>query len=115
MKTEDNMAQKSATDGFAPAVQPTAASTIITASEAIHAGETSVPSQGENLPAYYARPQQFNGTLPVVLVVQEIFGVHEHIRDLCRRLALEVLSRRGAGALFPRRRSQRLQRHPHPV
>ncbi len=89
MKTEDNMAQKSATDGFAPAVQPTAASTIITASDAIHAGETSVPSQGENLPAYYARPQQFSGPLPIVLVVQEIFGVHEHIRDLCRRLALE--------------------------
>ena len=89
MKTEDYLAQKSATGGFAPAVQPTASSTIITHSEAIHAGETSVPSQGENLPAYYARPKVYQGTLPVVLVVQEIFGVHEHIRDICRRLALE--------------------------
>lgn len=89
MKTEDNMAQKSATGGFAAAVQPTASSTILTHSEAIHAGETSVPSQGENLPAFYARPKEYQGTLPVVLVVQEIFGVHEHIRDICRRLALE--------------------------
>lgn len=47
MKTEDNMAQKSATGGFAPAVQPTASTTILTHSEAIHSGETSVPSQGK--------------------------------------------------------------------
>ena len=89
MKTEDNMAQKSSTGGFAPAVQPTASTTIHTDSPDIQAGETSVPSQGENMPAYYARPKEANGPLPVVLVVQEIFGVHEHIRDICRRLALE--------------------------
>jgi len=89
MKTEDNMAQKSSTGGFAPAVQPTASTTIHTDSQDIQAGETSVPSQGENMPAYYARPKEANGPLPVVLVVQEIFGVHEHIRDICRRLALE--------------------------
>ncbi|MDT0176340.1 dienelactone hydrolase family protein [Enterobacter sp. BRE11] len=89
MKTEDNMAQKSSTGGFAPAVQPTASTTIHTDSPDIQAGETSVPSQGENMPAYYARPKETNGPLPVVLVVQEIFGVHEHIRDICRRLALE--------------------------
>lgn len=89
MKTEENMAQKSSTGGFAPAVQPTASTTIHTDSPDIQAGETSVPSQGENMPAYYARPKEANGPLPVVLVVQEIFGVHEHIRDICRRLALE--------------------------
>ncbi|MDU6078215.1 MAG: dienelactone hydrolase family protein [Pantoea sp.] len=89
MKTEDNMAQKSSTGGFSPAVQPTASTTIHTDSQDIQAGETSVPSQGENMPAYYARPKEANGPLPVVLVVQEIFGVHEHIRDICRRLALE--------------------------
>ena len=89
MKTEDNMTQKSAAGAFAPAVQPTAATTIITDSANIHAGETSIPSQGENLPAFYAKPQSAEGPLPVVLVVQEIFGVHEHIRDICRRLALE--------------------------
>ena len=59
MKTEDNMAQKSAAGGFAPAVQPIASSTITTVSDAIHTGETSVPSQGENLPAYYGqKPMQ---------------------------------------------------------
>lgn len=41
------------------------------------------------MPAYYARPKASDGALPVVIVVQEIFGVHEHIRDICRRLALE--------------------------
>ncbi|RPE01105.1 dienelactone hydrolase family protein [Candidatus Pantoea deserta] len=89
MKTEDNMAQKSSTGGFAPAVQPTASTTIHTDSASLQAGETSVPSQGENMPAYYAKPKESSGPLPVVLVVQEIFGVHEHIRDICRRLALE--------------------------
>ena len=44
---------------------------------------------GENMPAYHARPASADGPLPIVIVVQEIFGVHEHIRDLCRRLALE--------------------------
>lgn len=89
MKTTENMAQESTPSGFASAAQPAASSTIITQSDAIQCGETSIPSQGENLPAWYARPKSFSGTLPVVLVVQEIFGVHEHIRDLCRRLALE--------------------------
>ena len=89
MKTEDNMAQKSAGGGFAPAVQPTASTIIFTESPDIQFGETSVPSQGENMPAFFAKPKGAEGPLPVVLVVQEIFGVHEHIRDICRRLALE--------------------------
>ncbi|MDI5349434.1 4Fe-4S cluster-binding domain-containing protein, partial [Salmonella enterica subsp. enterica serovar Kentucky] len=42
---------------------------------------TSIPSQGDDMPAYYARPKASDGALPVVIVVQEIFGVHEHIRD----------------------------------
>ncbi len=41
------------------------------------------------MPAYHARPKSADGPLPIVIVVQEIFGVHEHIRDLCRRLAQE--------------------------
>ncbi|WP_312240890.1 dienelactone hydrolase family protein [Pantoea sp.] len=89
MKTEENMAQKSTPGGFSQAVLPTASTTIVTESPAIQTGETSVPSQGENMPAYFAKPKESDGALPVVLVVQEIFGVHEHIRDLCRRLALE--------------------------
>lgn len=75
--------------GFAPAAAPHASTIVSTPEEAITAGETSIPSQGENMPAYHARPKSADGPLPIVIVVQEIFGVHEHIRDLCRRLALE--------------------------
>lgn len=89
MKTEDNTTQKLSTHRFAPAVQPVAATTIITDGDDILSGETSIPTQGENMPAFHARPRSATGPLPVVLVVQEIFGVHEHIRDICRRLARE--------------------------
>ncbi|STD23950.1 carboxymethylenebutenolidase [Enterobacter asburiae] len=41
------------------------------------------------MPAWHARPKSADGPLPIVIVIQEIFGVHEYIRDLCRRLALE--------------------------
>jgi carboxymethylenebutenolidase len=75
--------------GFAPAAAPHASTIVHTPEEAISAGETSIPSQGENMPAYHARPKDALGPLPVVIVVQEIFGVHEHIRDICRRLAKE--------------------------
>lgn len=89
MKTEDNMAQKPGNSGFAPAVSPTASTTIITDSTDILSGETSIPTQGENMPAFHARPKNATAALPVIMVVQEIFGVHEHIRDVCRRLAAE--------------------------
>lgn len=74
--------------GFAPAASPLASTIVQTPDDAIVAGFTSIPSQGDNMPAYHARPKQSDGPLPVVIVVQEIFGVHEHIRDICRRLAL---------------------------
>jgi carboxymethylenebutenolidase len=61
------------------------AQTIHTDTEGLDAGETKVPSGGVELPAYYARPQG-NGPFPVIIVNEEIFGVHEHIADLCRRL-----------------------------
>lgn len=73
--------------GFALAVQPVHASTVIaTDSAGLRAGEATVAVEGGALPVYYARPAS-GSRLPVVLVVQEIFGVHEHIRDVCRRLA----------------------------
>ncbi|MFS2223231.1 dienelactone hydrolase family protein [Pantoea sp. B65] len=89
MTTEDNMAKKPGSSGFAPAVLPTASTTIFTGSADIQCSETSIPTQGDNMPAFHARPKQASGALPVVMVVQEIFGVHEHIRDICRRLAAE--------------------------
>ncbi len=73
--------------GFALAVQPVMAQSVITTpAEGLDQGNAGVPSGGDTLPVYYARPAGKSG-LPVVLVVQEIFGVHEHIRDVCRRLA----------------------------
>jgi len=89
MKTEDNIAQKPGNIGFTAAVSPTASTTIITDSADILSGETSIPTQGENMPAFHARPKNATTALPVIMVVQEIFGVHEHLRDVCRRLATE--------------------------
>jgi len=73
--------------GFAAAVRPAAAQTVIhTDSRGLTAGEVKIPAKDGEIPAYRAMPEKGKGH-PVVLVVQEIFGVHEHIRDICRRLA----------------------------
>lgn len=73
--------------GFALAVQPVHASTVIsTPATGLATGEAGIAVEGGSLPVYFARPAS-GEKLPVVLVVQEIFGVHEHIRDVCRRLA----------------------------
>ncbi|HWA98468.1 MAG TPA: dienelactone hydrolase family protein [Pirellulales bacterium] len=72
--------------GFALAVQPVTAQTITTDTAGLEAGEVKIPVADGEIPGYRAMPA--GGTrLPTVLVVQEIFGVHEHIKDLCRRLA----------------------------
>ena len=73
--------------GFALAVQPVIAQTAITTdSNGLIAGEIKVPAEGGEMPAYRAQ-QAVGSNFPVILVVQEIFGVHEHIKDICRRLA----------------------------
>jgi len=72
--------------GFAMAVQPIRADTITTDSKGLEAGEVKIPAEGGDMPAYRAMPDK-GGPFPVVLVVQEIFGVHEHIKDVCRRFA----------------------------
>jgi len=72
--------------GFALAVQPVSAERIVTDDQGLTAGEVKVPTPDGQMPAYRALPES-GGPFPVVLVVQEIFGVHEHIKDLCRRLA----------------------------
>ncbi|MCP9841424.1 dienelactone hydrolase family protein [Synechococcus sp. J7-Johnson] len=72
--------------GFAVAVRPISAATITTDAGGLTEGFVSIPVEACTIPAYRARPA--TGTnLPVVLVVQEIFGVHAHIQDVCRRLA----------------------------
>jgi carboxymethylenebutenolidase len=73
--------------GFALAVSPVTAATITTDANGLDAGEVQIPTtDGGTIPGYRAVPKT-GVKHPVVLVVQEIFGVHEHIKDLCRRLA----------------------------
>jgi carboxymethylenebutenolidase len=73
--------------GFAAAVRPVSAQTVVTTdSDGLVAGEVKIPAGGGEIPGYRAMPAS-GKSFPVVLVVQEIFGVHEHIRDVCRRFA----------------------------
>lgn len=72
--------------GFALAVRPISAATIATDEAELTAGEIRISTGDGPMPAYRAKPQSGAG-FPVVLVVQEIFGVHEHIKDVCRRFA----------------------------
>ena len=72
--------------GFALSVRPVLAEAIHTDTTGLEAGEVKVPVADGSIPAYRAMPDK-GGPFPTVLVVQEIFGVHEHIKDLCRRLA----------------------------
>ncbi|UXH79666.1 dienelactone hydrolase family protein [Roseateles amylovorans] len=72
--------------GFAAAVLPVSAQTITTDTQGLDAGPVSVPVGNFNMPAYAARPAGVKHP-PVVLVISEIFGVHEHIADVARRFA----------------------------
>ena len=73
--------------GFALAVQPIAAqSTITTDTNGLVAGEVKIKAKDVEFPAYRAMPAK-GRNFPCVLVVEEIFGVHEHIKDICRRFA----------------------------
>lgn len=73
--------------GYAAAAAPAMAQTAIaTPADGLTAGEVSFMVNGFNVPAYRAAPASKTG-LPVVLVIQEIFGVHEYIADVCRRFA----------------------------
>jgi carboxymethylenebutenolidase len=73
--------------GFALAVQPISAATITTSADGLDVADIRIPAAGRDIPAYMARPAKRKGKPPIVMVVHEIFGVHEHIRDVCRRLA----------------------------
>lgn len=72
--------------GLTLATERVEAQALHTDAAGLDAGETKIPVPGGSLPAYYARPAK--GTkFPIVLVNEEIFGVHEYIKDVCRRLA----------------------------
>lgn len=73
--------------GYAAATVPVMAQTAIkTPSEGLKTGETTYEVNGFKVPAFYAAPAG-KKNLPVILVVQEIFGVHEYIADIVRRFA----------------------------
>ena len=73
---------------YAAAVSPIAAQTrIVTDSEGLVAGEVKIKVSDGEIPAYRAMPDKKGKKFPVVLVVHEIFGVHEWIQDICRRFA----------------------------
>ncbi len=95
--------------GFAAAVLPVSAQTMIkTDSQGLDAGETKIATADGAMPGYYAKPAGKSG-LATVLVVQEVFGVHEHIKDVCRRFAKEgflavapeLYARQGDPAQYP--------------
>jgi len=73
--------------GYAATAMPIMAQTAIkTSSEGLKTGEVSFEVNGFKVPAFYAAPAG-KKNLPVILVMQEIFGVHEYIADTTRRLA----------------------------
>src|SRR5690625_3831235 len=84
------VASAGAAVGFAAAAGPLAAETVIeTDREGLAEGMVSVTAEdGEEMPSYFARPEEEEGA-PLILVIQEIFGLHAYIQDVCRRLAKE--------------------------
>ncbi len=72
--------------GFAMAASPIVAQVITTPTDGLVAGEVKVPTPTGDIPAYRAMPDGA-GPFPTLIVIEEIFGVHEHSRDVCRRFA----------------------------
>jgi carboxymethylenebutenolidase len=74
--------------GFAIAATPVAGKVITTATEGLSAADGTVSSGGFAVPIYAVRPAA-PGKYPAVLVIPEVFGMHEHIKDVTRRFARE--------------------------
>lgn len=72
--------------GYAVAAVSAQAAPIVTDASGLTVETVQLPTKGQQIPAYVARPAG-RGRHPVVIVVNEIFGVHEYIKDTCRRLA----------------------------
>jgi carboxymethylenebutenolidase len=78
-----NLTQETGKGGFAPAAGTIAPHAIVTDAEGLEAGTATLPG---GAPVYFARPVESENP-PILLVAEEIFGLHEHIRDVVRRLA----------------------------
>ena len=73
--------------GFVAASEPVIAAAIETDFTGIKAGEQMIPVGSSQMPAYVSRPEKAKGNLPTIIVISEIFGVHEYIADTTRRFA----------------------------
>ena len=93
---------------FAAAVLPVSAQTVTTDSEGLDVDTIEIRSGDASVPAYRAQPKD-KTNLPVVIVIHEIFGVHAHIADVCRRfaklgylaIAPDLFVRQGNAAKYP--------------
>jgi len=72
--------------GFCAAISPVWAQVVATPADGLVAAEVKIPAGDVEIPGYFAMPDK-GGPFPTVLVIHEIFGVHEHIKDVCRRWA----------------------------
>jgi carboxymethylenebutenolidase len=102
--------------GFAAAAGPVMAETMIkTDTAGLDAKEVKIPTKDGQMPAYVAMPAS-GGPFPVLLVVQEVFGVHEHIKDVTRRaakagflaVAPELYARQGDASKYTMQELQKL-------
>ena len=73
--------------GLVATSEPVLAAAIQTDFVGIKAGEQMIPVGSFQMPAYVSRPEKSKGELPVIIIVSEIFGVHEYIADVTRRFA----------------------------
>nr|WP_157100799.1 dienelactone hydrolase family protein [Rhodoplanes sp. Z2-YC6860] len=88
-------ASAAAAAGYTLAAGPVRAQAITTDTTGLKAGDATVKVSGGDMPLYFARPEKANNP-PVILVAMEIFGLHEYIKDVTRRLA-----KAGAFAIAP--------------
>ena len=91
--------------GFCAAISPVWAQAISTPADGLVAGEVNIPAGDADIPGYRAMPDK-GGPFPTVVVIHEVFGVHEYIKDVCRRwaklgyyaIAPELFARQGDAA-----------------
>jgi carboxymethylenebutenolidase len=88
-------ASAAAAAGYTLCAGPVRAQVITTDTNGLKAGDAKVKVEGGEMPVYFARPEKAKNP-PVVLVAMEIFGLHEYIKDVTRRLA-----KAGAFAIAP--------------
>jgi carboxymethylenebutenolidase len=101
------LASSAAAAGYALAANPVLATAIHTSTAGLTTGTVKIPVVGGSMEAYFAAPEATESP-PLALVVHEIFGLHEYIRDVCRRLAKagyfaiapDLYQRHGDGATY---------------